>query len=112
MDYYEIVDKVREGLENADAREVFEHVAVQVNILGEGEGSFYVEIAARQVCVEPYDYYDRDGLIEGDAKTLIAIADTSMDATEALKKGLIRIEGNKDKLKLLYKVRIKKPLKK
>jgi len=112
MEYFEIVDKVREGLENADAREIFEHVAVQVNIIGEGEGKFYVEIAARQVCVEPYEYYDRDGLLMGDAETLIAIADGSMDILEAMKNGKLRVEGNMDKLKLLYKVRIKKPLKK
>ena len=112
MEYYEIVDKVREGLENADAREIFEHVAVQVDIIGEGEGKFYVEIAARQVCVEPYEYYDRDGLLIGDANTLIAIADGSMDICEALKDGRLKAEGNWEKLKLLYRVRVKKPLKK
>ena len=112
MEYFEIVDKVREGLENADAREIFEHVAVQVNIIGEGEGKFYVEIAARQVCVEPYEYFDRDGLLIGDANTLIAIADGSMDIFEAMRSGKLQVEGNLDKLKLLYRVRIKKPLKK
>ncbi len=112
MEYYEIVDRVRDGLENADAREVFEHVAVQVNITGEGEGKFYVEIAARQGCVEPYEYFDRDGLLIGDAETLIAIADGSMNILEAMKNGKLRVEGNWEKLKLLYKVRIKPPLKK
>ena len=63
MTYEDLVYKVREVFENADARKILEHVAIQVNITGEGEGIFYVEIAERHICVEPYDYYDRDCLL-------------------------------------------------
>ena len=55
MTYEELVLRVRDVYENADAREVFEHIAVQVNVEGEAAGAFYLEVADRQVCVEPYD---------------------------------------------------------
>ena len=37
--YEQIVKKVRKTFENADAREVFEHVAIEVDIVGEGAGA-------------------------------------------------------------------------
>ena len=44
MTYEEIVNIVRDNLENADAREIFEHIAFQFNITGEGSGAFYIEV--------------------------------------------------------------------
>lgn len=109
MTYMEIVEKVREAFENADAREILEHVAVQVNIEGEGSGAFYIEVAERNICVEPYDYYDRDGLLTADAVTLLSIADGQLDLNAALENGAIRVEGNPDKLTLLKKIKFKEP---
>ncbi len=43
--YEQIVQKVRKTFENADAREIFEHVAIEVDIVGEGAGAFYFEVA-------------------------------------------------------------------
>ncbi len=108
MKYEEIVLKVREGVEEADARDIFEHIAVQVDIEGEGSGAFYIEVADRKVVVEPYDYYDRDGRVFANAETLIAIAEGKMTIAEAIKNGVLRAEGNHDKLTLLNKIRIKK----
>ena len=108
MTFGEIVWKVRECLEDADARDVFEHVAVQVDIIGEGRGSFYVEVAARHICVEPYDYHDRDGLVKANAKTLIAVASGQMTVREAIDRGLLEVQGNHDKLALFSRIRINK----
>jgi len=105
MTYQEIVLKVREGFENADAREIFEHVAVQVNIEGEGSGAFYIEIAERYISVEPYDYYDRDGLLTADADTLIAIAKGELPIMEAFESGRLRAEGDPEKLRMLSKIK-------
>ncbi|MBQ8117111.1 MAG: SCP2 sterol-binding domain-containing protein [Lachnospiraceae bacterium] len=105
MTYEEIVHCVRAAYENADAREIYEHIAVQVNITGEGEGAFYIEVAGRAVSVEPYDYYDRDGLITASADTLINLAKGSLSYEEALLKGLLRLEGNMDKFNKLAKIK-------
>lgn len=105
MTYEEIVMQVRENFEDADARNIFEHVAVQVNIIGEGSGAFYIEVAERQVSVEPYDYYDRDGLITADAETILKVARGELPAKEAMELGRLRAEGNWEKLKLLSKIK-------
>lgn len=107
MTYEEIVFKVRESFENADAREIFEHVAVQVNIEGEGAGAFYIEVAERYISVEPYDYHDRDGLLTASGETLIAIAEQRITLNEAVESGAMKAEGNPDKLRMLSKIKFK-----
>lgn len=108
MTYEEIVSVVRDNLEDADAREIFEHIAFQFNITGEGSGAFYIEVAARSVCVEPYDYYDRDGLITGSAEAIINISDGKIGIKESLEKGLIFYEGNPDKLASFRRIKLPK----
>lgn len=112
MTYEEIVDKVREGFENADAREIFEHLAVQVNIEGEGHGAFYIEIANRNAIVEPYDYYDRDGLLTADGDTLIAIAEGKLSIIDAIESDKMLAIGNLGKIRMLSKIKLKKTVKK
>ena len=97
MTYREIVDRVREVFEYADARNIFEHITIQVNITGEGAGIMYVEIAQRQVSVEPYDYYDRDGLITIDSRVLMDICDKKYTLRYAYKQGLLTYQGNERK---------------
>jgi len=108
MTYEEIVGIVRDNLENADAREIFEHIAFQFNITGEGSGAFYIEVAERSICVEPYDYYDRDGLITGSGEAIINISSGKIGITESLEKGLIYFEGNPDKLVAFRKIKLPK----
>ena len=100
MTYEQIVDMVRKVFENADARTIYEHVAIQVNVVGEGEGIFYFEVADRQCCVEPYDYYDRDGLIITDAQTLRDLCSKKVTMSESLRNGTIKYDGDYRKLKL------------
>ena len=108
MTYEEIVNVVRDNLENADAREIFEHIAFQFNITGEGSGAFYIEVAERSVCVEPYDYYDRDGLITGSGEAIINISAGKIGITESIEKGLIYYEGNPNKLVAFRKIKLPK----
>ena len=112
MTYEEVVHCVRDAYENADAREIYEHIAVQVNVTGEGEGAFYIEVAGRAVCVEPYDYYDRDGLLTASSETIADIAKGTLTFREAIDKGLLKVEGNMDKLTKLAKIKPEVPHKK
>lgn len=104
MTYDEIVDKVRTAYENADARDIFEHIAVQVNIIGEGEGTFYLEVADRHITVEPYEYYDRDALLIMSADTIFAIADGKTTFHDAYHSGALQCYGNMDKMRKLQKI--------
>ncbi len=98
MTYEEIVEMVRKAFEYADARNIFEHVAFQVNIVGEGSGAFYIEVAQRQICVEPYDYHDRDGLVTCTAEVIKSICMKQVTLQQAYDRGMIKYEGNIEKL--------------
>ena len=112
MTYQEIVEMVREVYENADARGIYEHIALQVNVTGEAAGIFYIEVANRQVSVEPYDYVDHDCLAIIDTQAAIDITEGRLTQREAQDMGLLRWEGNRDKLLQLTKIKLKKRHKK
>ena len=43
-----------------DVSDISGHLAVQIDIIGEGEGAFYIELKDHELHVEPYEYYDHD----------------------------------------------------
>ena len=99
--YEQIVKKVRKTFENADAREIFEHVAIEVDIVGEGAGAFYFEVAERACLVEPYNYYNHDGRIIASADVILKLASKKIHMREAWHTGQIQYEGNEVKFNLL-----------
>ena len=106
--YEQVVKKVRKTFENADAREVFEHVAIEVDIIGEGAGAFYFEVAERACTVEPYNYYNHDGRIIATADVILKLASRKISMLEGWEKGLYQYEGNEVKFRLLLdKVKVK-----
>lgn len=106
MTYEELVVKVRELYEDADARDVFEHIAIQIDLEGEVTGAFYIEVANREVCVEPYTYYDRDILVKMDSNLLQDILDGRMKFHDAVANGLISIKGDLYKYELLKRIKL------
>lgn len=111
MTYQEIVEKVQNVYEGANASKVNEHVAIQVNITGEGEGAFYIEVAEGNLTVAPYEYFDRDVLVTTSGENIIAVADGSLDITKAYMTGKIKAEGNLGKALLLKNIELNKEAK-
>lgn len=107
MTYEEIVYAIRSVYEDADARHIFEHIAVQIDIIGEGSGSLYIEVAERAVCVEPYDYHDRDGKIITDSYTVSDILSHKLSFKAALEQKRVKYEGNWNKLETLMTIKRK-----
>lgn len=97
MTYEEIFSKSKELILANDASGIKEHLAVEVDITGEGSGAFYIELNDGKIAVEPYEYYDRDCklIISGD--DFISICDGSLDAVKAFTNGSLKIEGDIDK---------------
>ena len=60
MTYEEIFERSKERLLKAKTKDVKEFIAVQFNIFGEGQGSFYAVIFDGKMDVQPYDYKDND----------------------------------------------------
>jgi len=71
MTYEEVVEKAVAAAKKRIGGD--EHIAVQFNIIGEGEGIFYVETKDKLLDVQPYEYYDRDVLVKADANTILRI---------------------------------------
>lgn len=108
MTYEEMFYVVRKTFENSDARRVLEHVAIQVNVTGEGEGIFYVEVAERQICVEPYDYYDRDCLLIVPSNVVMDLCEKKYTLKSAIANGLVQFYGDERKMNLcLSKIKVR-----
>lgn len=104
MTYHELVEKVRTALVvKADASKIKEHIAAQVNVTGEAEGAFYIEIKedAPNPIVEAFDYNDRDFLLTGDGEEILAVAQGKKTLEAAIVEGTIAHEGNWEKTLVL-----------
>ena len=75
MTYEQIVEKVKKALAKVDASGVKGHLAVQVDVYGEGEGAFYIEVKNGKVDVQPYEYFDHDLRIRCTAGEIISIVE-------------------------------------
>lgn len=109
MTYHELVAKVQAALAKADASKVENHIAVQVNVTGEAEGAFYMEISGGVLYVAPFDYNDRDALLTADGAEVLNVAQGKITLENAIKDGKIAHEGNWDKtLELSAVIPVKK----
>lgn len=63
MTYEEVFTQIKSIFMEADVSGEKEHLAFQFNVTGEGEGAFYAEVKEGTLCVEPYEYYDRDAVL-------------------------------------------------
>ena len=97
MTYQEIVENVKELCGNADLGDYKRHLAVEVEIKGEGEGVFYIEAKDGKVNVEPYNYNDRDVRLIASADNFIAIAKGELDPVKAFLTGKLKVDGSMDK---------------
>ncbi len=97
MTYEEIVTRTKELISVGDFSEAKGHIAVQVNIIGEGEGAFYIEISDGTVAVAPYEYYDRDCIFIVSGKDFLKICEGSLNPVMAFTVGKLKVEGSIEK---------------
>ena len=97
MTYEEIFAKSKEIIMKSDVSGIDGHLAVEIDIVGEGEGAFYIELLDRKLYVEPYEYYDRDCKFIVTAEDFLKLADGSLNAVFAFTTGKLKVEGSLDK---------------
>lgn len=97
MTYEEIFEKSKKFILKNDASDIKEHLAVEVDIIGEGAGAFYIELKDGNIYVEPYEYYDRDCKLIISGEDFLSICDGSLDAVKAFTNGKMKVEGDIDK---------------
>lgn len=97
MTYEEIFQTSKNLIMKSDVSKVDGHLAVQVDIDGEGEGAFYIELKDHKLNVEPYEYYDRDCkfIINGD--NFLKLAEGKLDPVAAFFDGRLKIDGSVEK---------------
>lgn len=103
MTYENLVKAAKKAVKVVDASVVKEHLAVEFDIEGKGEGAFYVEFKENAVEVEPYEYYDHDFRVRSDAKIAMGILKGEVSPIAASEEGKIVVEGSFGKLELLEK---------
>ena len=94
MNYEELVKKAKQATKKMDVSTINEHIAVQIDVVGEGEGAFYVEVADGKVSVEPYEYYDNDCKVTASADVISALFAGKLNVDEALANGSVSVEGD------------------
>ena len=104
MTYEEVVKEAQRIAAKGDASGIKEHLAVQYNITGEGEGAFYMEVKDGRIDVQPYDYNDRDILVTADARTLLDMMSGKLDIVKAYLTHRITAEGELGKADILKKI--------
>lgn len=116
MTYENIVKAAKKAIKAVDASIIKEHLAVEFDIEGKGEGAFYVEFKEKEIDVEPYEYYDHDFRVRGEASTILSILNGEVSPCAAQADGKLSVEGNDTKLSLLEEylkadIKEKKPAK-
>lgn len=97
MTYREIFESSKKIIMEADVSSFDNHLAIEIDIEGEGSGIFYIELKDKQLFVEPYEYYDRDCRFITTAENFIKLAEGKLDAIAAYTTGKLKIEGSIDK---------------
>lgn len=101
MKYEELVKQVRRYAYQFDASDVKEHIAIQFNVYGEGEGALYLEIRDGRIDVQPYEYFDRDALVYVDAPTLLQILSKELSVQTAYQENRLVVQGMHDAVLVL-----------
>ncbi|MDE5619476.1 MAG: SCP2 sterol-binding domain-containing protein [Ruminococcus sp.] len=97
MTYEEIFAKSKELILANEIEGLEGHIAVQINIKGEGEGAFYIELKDGKVYVEPYEYYDRDCIFIVSGKNFLKMCEGTLNPVVAFTTGKLKIDGSIDK---------------
>ncbi len=94
MTYEEIFQAAKAGFMKGDVSQFKQHLAVQIDIIGEGEGAFYVELKDGKLNVEPYEYYDRDVKLIATAEDFMKITNGTLNSVLAYTTGKLQVEGD------------------
>lgn len=95
MKYSEVVKSAKKKVSVLDASKIHDHLAIEFDVEGDGEGAFYIELNDGKVHVEPYEYYDNDFRVRGNADSILKLLDGGSSLRSVLAD--VRIEGDASK---------------
>lgn len=93
----EVVQELRERFKEADASNINETIAVQVDLKDEDGGTLYLEVKDKVLSIEPYEYYDRNVILSVSSNDLLGIIDKKLDPVESISNGILSAYGDFNK---------------
>lgn len=97
MTYEQIFTEVKKRCDGKALDNYYSHLAVEVNITGEGEGIFYIEAKDGILHAEPYTYNDRDVRFNISGDNFIRLVSKQLDPVWAFTTGKLKIDGSVEK---------------
>lgn len=97
MTYEEIFEQSKEYILSNDIEGIEGNLAIEIDIVGEGGGSFYIELKNGKLSVEPYEYYNRDCKFLVSGADFLSMCAGILDPVVAFTKGKLKVEGNIEK---------------
>lgn len=104
MEFEAYVKAFQEEFSNTDVQELPPFLAIQINITGEGAGSFYIEVKDGKLTIAPFEYHDRDVAISISQKNLDKLIHGKLDPVWAFTSGKLKAEGDLGKALELKKL--------
>ena len=99
MTFEENFARFRKIFMQADVSKLDEEMAIQFNLTGDGEGTFYAAYKGGVLSVAPYD--DRDAALTADSEVMYRIAEGKQDPIQAFFTGKLKVDGSVDKALVL-----------
>lgn len=94
MNFEELFAQTKEKFIQTDVSSVSGKLAIQINLTGEAEGTFYIEVKDGKLSIEPYEYIDRDVAITVSSKNFQKIAAGKLDPVMAFTVGKLKVDGD------------------
>lgn len=96
--YDNVVEAARKKMASANISRIKYPIAVNIKLLGNINGDFYVLISDGKIDVEPYPYNDKDVKMEiNDIESFMAVLNGKKDIYDALADGSVSISDNTKK---------------
>lgn len=94
MTYEKIFSDVKKAFSKSDKKKLNRDFALQFNILGEGNGIFFVEYKNSVLNIQPYDYNDKDSTLFAGGDVFIKLANGVLSLGKAVEDGFLTVDGD------------------
>lgn len=94
MDFQTFFSFLKEKLSSKDPSQIDGKLAIQINLTGEGGGTFYIEVKDGKLSVEPYEYYDRDVAITISCDNFNKLIEGKADPIMLFTLGKLKVDGD------------------
>lgn len=93
LDFETNFKEIKQYVEEVDVSNL-DDFAFQFDIIGEGSGTFYIELKNSNLSIQPYDYHDRTALIIASQDDIISLLKGEIDLIEKVRQNQIKIANN------------------